>query len=490
MHLLLAQQGALADADEAIDLGQSGADIVFISAADTELASLSSALGGLTKPPSLRLANMMTLSHPMSVDVYAENTIANSRMVVARVLGGESYWPYGLEVLHAACLEHDIPLVVLPGDDKPDATLARFSTADPHLVLTLWDYLVQGGAQNAANFLRTCQVTLDGETDTASVQPPAPLLKAGLWWPGVDTPSLVDLRQSWTDGQPVVALTFYRALLQSGNTQPVAALINALAEQGINALPVFVSSLKDDLSQTTVRELFGKTQPGVVINMTGFAVSSPDSNRVPTVLEEGGAVVLQAILAGGSEEAWAGSDQGLSSRDLAMNVALPEVDGRVLARAIAFKNAENYDEATQANIVKHVARGDRIEFVAQLAAAWIRLRNAPVEERNVALIMANYPNRDGRLGNGVGLDTPAGTMEVLRAMEAQGYSVSDLPQDGNALIEYLQAGPTNSARDRSTLQVREQLSMSHYKELFATLPVEIQDEVVERWGDPEGDPYF
>lgn len=488
MHLLLPQQGSLADADEAIDLGQSGADIVFISAADTELASLSSALSGLENEPSLRLANMMTLSHPMSIDVYAENTVAKSRMVVVRVLGGESYWPYGLEVLHATCLEHDIPLVVLPGDDKPDATLGRFSTADPQLVLTLWDYLVQGGAQNAANFLRTCQMVLDDAS--ADVPPPAPLLKAGLWWPGVDAPSLDDLRGSWTAGQPVVALTFYRALLQSGNTQPIEALIDALADQGINALPIFVSSLKDDLSQATVRELFAQTEPGVVINMTGFAVSSPDSNRVPTVLEEGGAVVLQAILAGGSEEAWAGSDQGLSSRDLAMNVALPEVDGRVLARAIAFKNAENYDEATQANIVRHVARGDRIEFVAKLAAAWIRLRKAPAAERNVALIMANYPNRDGRLGNGVGLDTPAGTMEVLRAMQAQGYRADELPNDGNALIEFLQAGPTNSSRDHANLEVRESLSVSHYKELFAALPVEIQDEVTQRWGAPEGDPYF
>ena len=98
MHLLLAQQGSLADADEAIDLGQSGADIVFISAADTELASLSSALSGLENAPTLRLANMMTLSHPMSIDVYAENTIAKSHMVVVRVLGGESYWPYGLDM--------------------------------------------------------------------------------------------------------------------------------------------------------------------------------------------------------------------------------------------------------------------------------------------------------------------------------------------------------------------------------------------------------
>ena len=157
MHLLLAQKGALADADEAVDLGQSPADIVFVSAADTELASLSSALRDMDHTPSIRLANMLSLSHPMSIDVYASNTVAGSRLVIVRVLGGESYWPYGLEVLHATCLEHDIPLIVLPGDDKPDPSLERYNTVDLPLRLSLWDYLKEGGAHNSLHFLHQCQ---------------------------------------------------------------------------------------------------------------------------------------------------------------------------------------------------------------------------------------------------------------------------------------------------------------------------------------------
>ncbi len=492
MHLLLAQKGAIADADEAIDLGQSPADIIFISAADTELASLSAAREALTSlgdAPSLRLANMMALSHPMSIDVYAQNTVAKSRLVVVRVLGGESYWPYGLEVLHATCVENGIPLVALPGDDKPDPSLERFNTADPVLVLSLWEYLVQGGAQNSSNFLRACKNVVSGnQASLAEIAPAAPLLKAGLWWPSNPTPTLEDLRQNWIKDAPVVALTFYRALLQSGNTQPIEKLVTALKLLGINSLPVFVSSLKDELSQATVRNLFSQTAPQVVINMTGFAVASPNGQRIPTVLEEGDAVVLQAILAGGSEEAWQQSDQGLSSRDLAMNVALPEVDGRVLARAIAFKNADNFDDAVQANIVRHVALDDRVTFVAELAANWVKLHRKSESERRVALILANYPNRDGRLGNGVGLDTPAGTIEVLKAMQDQGYSVGDLPVDGDALISHLQAGPTNAARDGR--EIRETYCLNHYKTLFDSLPTEIQAQVQDRWGAPESDPYF
>ena len=389
MHLLLAQKGSLAEADEAIDLGQSPADLVFISAADTELASLASALGTLEQPFSMRLANMMALSHPMSIDVYAEQTIAASKVVILRVLGGESYWPYGLEVLHATCVKHGVKLAALPGDDKPDPSLGRYNTVDEETRLALWAYLNQGGAGNAANLLNYIQGMLVGET--GNIPGAAPLLKSGLWWPDVNQPSLSDIRQHWLQDAPVVAITFYRALLQSGNTQPVQAVVDALRKLGCNGLPIFVSSLKEDLSQSTVRNLFEQTKPSVVINMTGFAVSSPDGTHVPTVLEEGGAVVLQAILAGGGEGDWMESSQGLSSRDLAMNVALPEVDGRVLSRAIAFKNADNFDEATQANIVRHVAREDRVEYVAQLAANWASLRGAKASERRIALSVGELP---------------------------------------------------------------------------------------------------
>ena len=486
MHLLLAQKGSLADSNEAIDLGQSPADLIFISAADTELASLASALGEMNNSLELRLANLMALSHPMSIDVYAEQTITKSNMVIVRVLGGESYWAYGLEVLHATCVEHGVKLAVLPGDDKPDQTLDRFNTVDIETRTSLWAYLNQGGATNSANLLRFVQGVLENREN--DIPAAAPLLKAGLWWPDTDQPSLAKIQKDWMPKAPVVAITFYRALLQSGNTQPVQALVDALRERGCNALPVFVASLKDNISQSTVQHLFQQAIPSVVINMTGFAVSSPDGTHIPTVLEEGGAVVLQAILAGGGEAAWQDSDQGLSSRDLAMNVALPEVDGRVLSRAIAFKNADNFDTATQANIVHHVARPDRVNYVAELAANWALLRQTDSGSRNIALVLANYPNRDGRLGNGVGLDTPAGTMEVLRAMKGAGYNVADLPSDGDALISHLQAGPTNAARDGR--EIREVLCLSLYKEMFGELPIKIQQQIVERWGEPESDPFY
>ena len=485
MHLLLAQKGTIAEGTEAIDLGQTPGDVVFLSAADTELASLASAHRQHGGSASLRLANMMALSHPMSVDTYVERTARHAKLIVVRIIGGESYWPYGLEALHACAVNHKVQLAVLPGDDKPDPGLDRFSTLARADRDALWHYLLEGGEQNARRFLDYCISLVDG---SEKPQDAAPLLKAGLWWPGDAAPSLDQLRGHWKAEAPVVAICFYRALVQSGQTQPVAALIDALRIRGVNPLPVFVSSLKDPVSVAILTSIFAEAIPTVVLNATGFAVSAPGAARKPTVLEHDGAVVLQVIFSGSSVEQWRGSPQGLSARDLAMNVALPEVDGRVLTRAISFKSAKTFDEAVEANIVVHEPLEDRVSFVADLAVNWARLRRTAPASRRVALVMANYPNRDGRLGNGVGLDTPAGTWHVLRTMREQGYAVADIPNDGDALIRHLMAGPTNAVRaDR---EIRETISLNQYNGFFAKLPISIQKAIMERWGSPEADPFF
>ncbi len=290
------------------------------------------------------------------------------------------------------------------------------------------------------------------------------------------------------ESEPMVAICFYRALVQSGETKPVEALIEALAAEGVRALPVFVSSLKDQVSIGTLEAIFAEAVPDVVMNATGFAVSAPGADRRPTVLEANGAPVLQVIFSGSSREAWEASAQGLMARDLGMNVALPEVDGRVLSRAVSFKAASIYDPLVEANIVGHEPLADRVRFAARLASNWARLRRTQPQRRRVAIVMANYPNRDGRLGNGVGLDTPAGTIEVLRAMATEGYAVGDVPEDGDALMRFLMAGPTNAAsRDR---EIRETISLSQYRDFLGTLPKKIYQEMTARWGAPEGDPFF
>lgn len=478
MHLLAAQPGTISDGSEAIDLGQSPGRVVVLSAADTELSALAAAHGRAGAPFELRLANLGRLAHHMSVDLYLEQVVAHARLVVVRLLGGTSYWPYGIEQLSALCRKRNILLACLPGDDKPDAELLRQGTLAPDAAERLWRYLVFGGPDNAGHFLAYADSLCGGDAPWLE---PKPLPPAGLYPSG-------DWREGWDAAKPSAVVVFYRALVLSGDTAPIDAALAELRGQGLNAHGLFVQSLKDAASAGIVEAVLGEMAVDVVVNATGFAVASPTKPE-DTPFGPSDCPVLQVVLAGGSEQAWRDGTHGLGPKDIAMNVALPEVDGRVLAGALSFKAATR-DEATQCDIARHAPVTERVRYVAELAARWARLRRKAAGARRIGVVLANYPNRDGRLGNGVGLDTPAGTVEVLRAMAAAGYGVRDLPADGNALLEVLQAGPTNDWRQLASREVRETLPLPDYFLFFNALPQTLQDAVRDRWGAPEADPFF
>ena len=492
MHLLAATPGRVDDGKEPVDLEQTPDDILFLSAADTELAALSEARTEMDEPPGLRLANITQMGHPMSVDLHLDKCATKCRLVIARVLGGVGYWKYGSEQYAARCHEAGVPLALLPGDDKPDADLRALSTISDEDYDALWAYLVEGGPENAANFLRYGKAMLDGgeKPQTAS-----PLLRAGVYWPGSGISDLSAAQAGWTDGNPVVPIVFYRALVQGAGLNPINRMVRALLRAGMNPLPIFVASLKDPVSVATLTQLFAAEPPSVILNATSFAVGSPHSGDASptnplTMPEANAAPVFQVVLAGSSEEAWAGGLTGLSARDIAMNVALPEVDGRVLSRAVSFKGEAFFDTATQCPIATYRAQGDRVDFVAQLAANWSRLRATPENKRKVALILANYPNKDGRLANGVGLDTPAGTVHALHLMKAKGYSIEGAPDDGDALMQSILAGPTNWLTDRTQKAGGETLSLSDYESYFKDLPWELKEQITARWGAPQDDPFL
>ena len=493
MHLLAAQPGAIDNGADPVDLGQTPAEVVFISAADTELAALSEARAAIeADAPSLRLASLNHLQHPMSVDLHIENCAAKSGLVIARVLGGAGYWKYGLEQYAIELAQAGVPFAALPGDDKPDDELFRLSTIAREDWDALWSYLVESGPENAVNFLHYAKSML---TNTARPEAAKPLLRAGVYWPGAGISGLQTAQEQWTKDAPIVPIVFYRALVQGAGLNPINRLVKSLLRKGLNPLPVFVASLKDPVSVATLENLFLKAPPAVILNCTSFAVGSPhqgDASAVnPLTMDAANkAPVFQVVLSASSEQVWRDGLSGLSARDIAMNVALPEVDGRILSRAVSFKGAAYFDEATECPIAAYQARGDRIDFVVALAANWAKLRQTPEAERKVALILANYPNKDGRLANGVGLDTPAATVHVLGLLKDTGYRVVDPPADSDALMAQILAGPTNWLTDRAARAGGVQMSMAEYQIDYGQLPWELRERIESRWGKPEQDPFY
>jgi cobaltochelatase CobN len=488
MHLLATEPGIIADGSAAVDLAQTQGDIIVLASADTEIALIAAAQARRRAAdpaaPSLRLAPVMRLGHNFSVDLYMER-VAEARLVIARLLGGSAYWSYGVERLVETCREHAIPLALLPGDDKPDAELARLSSVPEVAGRRLWRYLAEGGLGNADNFLRYAATLMGKGAEWAE---PAPLLRAGLYWPGRGVPSLDDIRAQWQGDGGIVPIVFYRALVQSGNTAPVDALIEALLARRLRPLPVFVHSLKEPEAAALLGQAFDAHMPDVILNATGFSVAAAGAED-PLLAD---CPVLQVVFSGGDEESWREGTRGLGPRDLAMNVALPEIDGRILTRAVSFKAPpdglpDGRDPETEADLVLYRPVADRVAFVADLARNWARLRKTPRPERRVAIILANYPNRDGRIGNGVGLDTPQSAVRVLEALGATGYRIGEMPQDTASLMERLLAGPTNA---RPEAPAEETLSFPEYSAFFDRLPASVQERVTAQWGAAEEDPFF
>ncbi|MGQ0677124.1 MAG: cobaltochelatase subunit CobN, partial [Rhodospirillales bacterium] len=512
MHLLAAKPGPDGyqlggDGEAATDLGQTPGEIVVLTSADSELACLSAARARLPAEfPPLRLANLLRLRHNLSVDLYLDQIAAKAKLVVVRLLGGRGYWPYGADELVALARREGVKLALLPGDDQPDPELLTASTLPPEACHRLWQYLVHGGLDNAGEFL--CYAAgLTGAK--ARWREPKPLLRAGLYWPGLSQPTLDELRQAWGGRRPVAAIVFYRALLQAANTETIDALIAALGEAGLNALPVFAAGLKDTVAAATVGALLAEAGPEIVLNLTGFALGRPGDTARPAPFDAVDCPVLQLVAAQGDAEGWRKGTFGLRPTDIAMNVALPEIDGRVLAGAVAFKQARARDPATEADILRHLPEPGRVRYAADLAAAWVRLRKASPGERRVALVLANYPNRDGRIGNGVGLDTPASVAAILGALGGAGYAVGAAPRDGEGLMKLLLAGPTNAPRgyvqDLSPLPLSPSrkgrgdsskriggvvLSLAEYADCYKALSPSVRNAIEQRWGEPQRDPFF
>ncbi|MGB8688001.1 MAG: cobaltochelatase subunit CobN, partial [Microcoleus sp.] len=470
MHKIAATPGGWnPQAEGVIFIQQTPAPIVFISAADTDIQTLAAAVSKLPAEfPKLRAVNLLQLQQQLTIDTYAEEILEHAEVIIIRLLGGRSYWSYGLETLRETAEKTQAKLIVMPGDDSPDPDLISHSNISLSAVNQLWRYFTEGGVQNFVNALKfaadTCLKT--------SFIPPLPqtVSRVGIYdWggsgaDGQETRSTAPLgfdsfpSSAWerrskasvsilthkanhnttnlltdrlspefpgnlADLLPLakVGILFYRAHYLSGNLAPIDALCQDLSERNLVPVPVFVSSLREPDLQIELLEYFKPkdSEPiQLLLNTTSFAISGFNSlESEQNTLQSLDVPVLQAIFSGGGLEQWESELQGLSPRDVAMNVALPEVDGKIITRAVSFKAVKSWNSELETDVVGYVAAGDRISCVADLTTNWVKLKQTPATNRRIAIILANYPTRNARLANGVGLDTPASCVEILKALQ-------------------------------------------------------------------------
>ena len=478
MHLLATTATSLDEIVEPVDLGQTPGDIVVASFAESDLTALAAAFAAERKSlPSLRLTPLRDLRHPLSVDLWIDKVACHAKVIVLQLLGGVDWWRYGVEQLHALARARGIVLALLPGEDRDDQRLAEASTLPTAEIATLLAYFREGGEANLRALLRRLAGYAGVRIDAPA---PQPLPRLAAYWPSVGAVGVEELigrlsrfepaLSRFASPRPVVAIIFYRAALLAADAAPIDALCDALSARGLAPAPLVVTSLKDADAAEFVRGAIAQLNPALIITTTAFAAGDV-FDRIDDI------PVLQAVIATTKRAAWATSARGLGAADLAMHVVLPELDGRVLAGAIAFKHPREPNEMLAFTALANSPEPDRIEFVADRAAALARLQLLPRSDRHIAVLMPDYPGAPGRSGYAVGLDVPASVVALLDDLAGAGYTIADAPTNSRTLLALVNAGTSDAA-----------LTLPDYERTFASLPAEARVAIETRWGAPATDP--
>ncbi|TAM16910.1 MAG: cobaltochelatase subunit CobN [Pandoraea sp.] len=470
------------------------AHIVLLTHAGTDLSALARSRALLADDfAEVQAVNLQTVDTAARMDALLNSTLATARVLLVRLLGRASAVP-GFDALRRDAEVHGRALIVVSGTGEPDPELAALCTVPPALQHEAIAYLQAGGATNMAQLLRCLsdRLLMTGY----GYLPPAALPDHGIYHPELEGMTTLD---DWLairhPGWPTVGITFYRAHWLSGNTRFIDQLVDALAERQINGLPVYTASLRT-LSESGLPAALDFFADGdtcridALINTTSFAMGDVNADG-PTA--SGWAVaaferldlpVIQAITSSMTIAQWQASERGLNPVDTAMNVALPEFDGRIIGVPVSFKHEQDETE--------YAPLPDRARRVAGIAARQVALRRIPNEKKRIAFILTNSNSKASQIGNAVGLDSPASLFALLKAMRAQGYHLPDLPESGDALIHTL---IDLGAYDEDYLtadQLRQAVASvpaARYAEWFGQLPPALRDKMQQRWGVAPGQAY-
>ena len=412
--------------------------ILVLTNADTEILALRSVLEGLPDDfPAVRAANPMTLASAPSLD--------DASVVLVRLLGGRRAWESQFDALRAECLARGIPLLAFGGEAVPDAELTALSTVPSATVAAALEYWRAGGLDNVEHLLRFVADTVllagfgfdpPAEVPAFGVHVTPPRYAAPPGGGGGPHASEGGGSRERKDGPPTVGVVFYRTHLLSGNTQFVDDLCAAIEAKGANAVAVYCYSLREEGPLALLRDLRLDCLVTTVLAMGSADGDQWDASGLAAL----DVPIVQAIAATQPAESWRASDNGLAPIDVAMSVAIPEFDGRIITVPFSFKETVDDGDALGAPVVAYRTQPDRVARVAGVAANLAALRHIAPEDKKVAIVLSAYPTKRSRIGNAVALDTPASVIDLLHALQDAGYRVDRIPPDGDALIHELADG--------------------------------------------------
>ncbi|GIW79538.1 MAG: cobaltochelatase subunit CobN [Gemmatales bacterium] len=469
--------------------------ILVLTHADTDLLTLHHARAKLSDDfPPVRAISLSRIGGAEHMKAVLSANASVAAVIVVRVLGDMKSIP-GWKQLIDSVKSLQRQLIVISGTGRTDPEMVAASTVPPAIVEEVAAYFHHGGVANACSLLR---FLADHFLRTGfGYDPPVAQPEHGIYHPDFPTGmSKAEWQRRRQTDRPTIGLLFYRSHWMSGNLDFVDSFIEEAERNGANALAVFTTSLKDHNEHhvpAAFQFFYDEQAPLIDVLITTVAFASGDDPVL--VFGRLDVPVVQAICSGGARWQWQASPRGLNPLDTAMNVALPELDGRIITVPVSFKEPLRSQDSTRAragiDAVFYTADRERIRNVVGQALRLARLRRQPNRNKRICFVLTNSPGKAARIGNAVGLDAPASLLRILCALRSAGYEVGDLPENGDQLIHALidrgtydeEHSPIDVARAIGTV------SAEQYRTWFDALPQEQRQKMVEQWGEPPGKAY-
>lgn len=477
---------------------QAGEGILVLTQTDTDLLTLSEARKLLpTEFASIHTAHIGRLGDEAEIDRLLDQLLPSAQIVVTRLHTIRSF-DHGVVRLERWAAETDGFLLCLPAVEAFDFELMARSTVGIPLAQAISAYFQCGGAQNFANGLRCLSdhLLMTGW----GFDPPQELPLHGVYEPAADDPTAacsccapgtscagagrMTCSAAGVEPTHTVGILFYRAHVLSGNTEFVDAIIATLNQQGLAARAVYTQSLKEldsDGVPLALKLLQAAGPVEAMISTLSFALG--DHNNVLEMLD---VPIVQAITSSSDGTTWQRNGRGLNPLDTAMNVAIPEFDGRIISVPISFK------EVTPEGGARYVPNGERIARLAGLVKRLITLRHKPNVQKRIAFVLTNSAAKAARVGNAVGLDAPASLLKLLHRMQAAGYTIQNLPQMSDELLLNLidRCSYDRTWLTDAQLAQAQHLPVARYREWFTEVPENRRNDMIRQWQEPPGKAYI
>ena len=462
MHVVFREAQGLEETEIPMDLGQTPADLVVLSFSDSDLGAFSE---GWKKEreglPSLRLANLVALKHPLSVDTYIDQTLSGAQGILIRLIGGVSYWEYGLKQVYQLAQDKGIALAVLPADGREDNRLDEYSTIPKSTLQRLKKLTETGGSKAAAAAL--AQLAIAAGLYAAPIIGDKSLPEVGYW--SVNN-GVVSEFASGKDDQ-VVCIIFYRSFLASEDMAALERLSDAFVLLDYQVVGIFSPTLKNAKYGLWVQKAIEDLQPVAIINATSFSSKGADGY---SPLDNSTAPIFQVALSTSNRKNWVDACRGLSPTDLAMHVVLPEVDGKIFAGIVSTKEATKKDQNLQYSRFIHSPLEERVSQISVKIDKWIKLQTKHKKEEvpKAAIVLSTYPGKKWQMAHAVGLDAIASAAAVATDCSLTQFDLTNIP---------------------ARLENEEILwPVASYRAALSTLPNKLKNMLTKAWGEPEDDP--